>query len=86
MQWLQDANQSKNNVNNRNNIRYEASRHFRNKKKEYLKAKIDELETVFWLGGGTISLSCSRYMGLVMLGKQKYVHTAELLVPEPRVL
>ena len=43
MQWLQDPNQS--NVDNINNIRCEASRHFRNKKKEYLKAKIDELET-----------------------------------------
>ena len=28
-----------------NNVRHEASRHFRNKKKEYLKAKIDELVT-----------------------------------------
>jgi hypothetical protein len=28
-----------------NNVRREASRHFRNKKKAYLKAKIDELET-----------------------------------------
>jgi len=28
-----------------NNVRPEASRHFRNKKKEYLKAKIEELET-----------------------------------------
>ena len=27
------------------NVRCEASRHFRNKKKEYLKDKIDELET-----------------------------------------
>ena len=27
------------------NVRREASRHFRNKEKEYLKAKIDELET-----------------------------------------
>ena len=27
------------------NVRRVASRHFRNKKKEYLKAKIDELET-----------------------------------------
>jgi hypothetical protein len=26
-------------------VRYAFSRHFRNKKKEYLKAKIDELET-----------------------------------------
>ena len=30
---------------NRNNVRLESSRHFRNKKKEYLKAKIDELDT-----------------------------------------
>jgi len=43
MQWSQDPSQS--NVDNINNIRREASRHFRNKKKEYLKAKIDELET-----------------------------------------
>ena len=28
--------------------------------------------TVFWLGGDTISLSFSMYMGLVMLGRQKY--------------
>jgi len=37
--------------------------------------------TVFWLGGGTIPLSCSTCMVLVMLGRQKY--TAESLVPEP---
>ena len=43
MQWLQDPNQS--NVDNLNNVRREASRHFRIKKKTYLKAKIDELET-----------------------------------------
>jgi len=43
MQWLQDPYQSS--VDNLNNVRCEASRHFRNKKKEYLKAKIDELET-----------------------------------------
>jgi hypothetical protein len=28
--------------------------------------------TVFWVGGWTISLSYSRYMGLVMLGRHKY--------------
>jgi hypothetical protein len=39
MQWLQDPRQS--NVDNLNNVRREASRHFRNKK-EYLKAKIDD--------------------------------------------
>jgi len=41
--WLQDPNQSI--VYNLNILRREASRHFRNRKKEYLKAKIDELET-----------------------------------------
>jgi hypothetical protein len=34
-----------NNGNNLHNVRREASRNFRNKKKEYLKAKINELET-----------------------------------------
>jgi hypothetical protein len=42
MEWLQDPNQS--NVDNLNNVRYEASTHFRNKKKKSLKAKIDELQ------------------------------------------
>jgi hypothetical protein len=70
MQWLQNPNQS--NVDNLNNVRCETSGHFRNTKREYLKAKINELETksknanirdlyrgitVFWLGGGIISLS-----------------------------
>jgi hypothetical protein len=97
---------SQSNVDNLNNVRHEANRHFRNKRKEYLKAKIDNYKisetctgaslilkmvtnlelmlcrtrrviwlqtpTVFWLGGGTISLSCSIHMGLVKLGKQKY--------------
>ena len=43
MQWAQDPNQS--NVDDLNNGRREASRHSGNKNKEYLKAKIDELET-----------------------------------------
>ena len=43
MQWLQNPNQS--NLDNLNNVRREASRHSRNKKKEYVKAKIEELET-----------------------------------------
>ena len=43
MQWVQDPSQS--NVDNLNSVRPEASRHFRNKKKEYMKAKIEELET-----------------------------------------
>jgi hypothetical protein len=42
MQWLQYPNQ--NNVDNPNNIRREPSRYFRNKKEEYLTAKIEELE------------------------------------------
>jgi len=43
MQWIQDPSQS--NVDNLNNVRRELSRHFRNKKKAYLKAKIEDLET-----------------------------------------
>ena len=43
LQWVQDPSQR--NVDNLNNVRREASRHFRNKKKAYLKAKIEELET-----------------------------------------
>jgi hypothetical protein len=43
MQWVQDPNQS--NRDYLNNGRHEASRYCRNKKKEYMKATIDELET-----------------------------------------
>ena len=43
MQWVQDPCQS--NEDNLNSVRREVSRHFRNKKKEYLRAKIEELET-----------------------------------------
>ena len=43
LQWVQDPSQR--NVDNLNNARREASRHFRNKKKAYLKAKIENLET-----------------------------------------
>jgi len=43
MPWFQDPIQS--NIDNLRNIRREASIHFRNKKKVYLKAKIVELET-----------------------------------------
>jgi hypothetical protein len=42
IQWLQ--NPKKSNGGNLNNVRREVSRPFRNKKKEYLKAKINELE------------------------------------------
>jgi hypothetical protein len=43
IQWLQNPNQSS--VENLNYVRREASRHFRNKEKEYLKTEINELET-----------------------------------------
>jgi len=57
MQWFQHPNQS--NVDNLNNVRCEASKHLRHKKKEYLKTKINELETnsKIKLGAETISLS-----------------------------
>jgi len=42
MHWLQDPNQF--NADNLNSVRLEANRHCRNTKKEYLKAKIEELE------------------------------------------
>jgi hypothetical protein len=50
VQWLQDPSQS--NVHNLTNVRSEASTHFRNKEKDYLKAKIDEI--------GSISDTCIR--------------------------
>jgi len=43
MQRIQDP--SRSNVDNLNNVRRDASRHFRNKEKAYLKAKIEKLET-----------------------------------------
>jgi hypothetical protein len=41
LQWLQDPNEI--NGDNLNNVRHEVSRHFRNKKREYLENKINEL-------------------------------------------
>ena len=43
IQWIQDP--SRSNVDYLNNVRRDASRHFRNKKKAYLEAIIEELET-----------------------------------------
>jgi hypothetical protein len=43
MQWMKDPSQSY--VDNLKNVRRGAIRHFRNKKKAYLKAKIEKLET-----------------------------------------
>ena len=42
-QWIQDPSQR--NVGNLNNVRREVNRHFRNKKKAQMRAKIEELET-----------------------------------------
>jgi hypothetical protein len=42
LQWLQDP--SEVNEDDLSNVRREASRHFRNKKREYLKVKINEIE------------------------------------------
>jgi hypothetical protein len=39
------VNENQNNAVNLNSVRYEASRIFRNIKKEYMKTKTDELET-----------------------------------------
>jgi hypothetical protein len=43
IEWIQDPSQS--NVDNLNNVRRDASRRFRNKKKAYLKSQIEEMET-----------------------------------------
>ena len=42
IQWIQEPSQR--NVDSLNKVRREVSRHFRNKKKAYLRAKIEELE------------------------------------------
>jgi len=42
MQWAQDPCQS--NVDNLNSVKREVNRNFRNKKKEYLRAKVEEIE------------------------------------------
>jgi hypothetical protein len=43
LEWLQYPNVI--NDDNLNNVKCEASRHFRNKKREYLKGRINERET-----------------------------------------
>jgi preprotein translocase subunit Sec63 len=43
LQWLQDSNEIIGD--NLNNVRREASRHYRNTKRKYLKDKINELAT-----------------------------------------
>jgi len=58
MQWLENPKQS--NAYNQNNVRREASRHFRNKTKEYLKTKIEELQNktknISYLNTGIMTL------------------------------
>jgi len=68
MQWIQDPSQS--NVDNLNIVRHEVSRHFRNKKKAYLRAKIEELEINSKIQN--IRDLYSTCMGLRLLGRQKY--------------
>ena len=53
MQWIHDP--SRSNVYNLNNVRHDASRHFRNKKKAYLKAKIENWKVTV---RSTISGTC----------------------------
>jgi hypothetical protein len=43
LQWLQDTNEA--NEYNLSDVRREGSRHFRNKKREYLKDKINDIES-----------------------------------------
>jgi hypothetical protein len=62
MRWLQGPNQS--HVDNLNSVRLAASRHFRNKKEEYPKAKIDELET-----GSKVEMSDTGLAASVILGR-----------------
>ena len=58
MQWIQDPSQS--NADNLNNVRWDASRHFRNKKKAYLRAKIENWKL-------TVRLTISgTYIGALM--------------------
>jgi hypothetical protein len=61
LQWLQDP--SKINGDNLNNIRREASRHFRNNKKEYLKDKINELAMNSQVKEDEMARACSRNEG-----------------------
>jgi tRNA A37 threonylcarbamoyladenosine dehydratase len=62
MWWLQDTQQR--NLENLNNARREISRHIGNKKKEYLKAKIDEIEPDIKI---TISETCVG-MSMILVG------------------
>ena len=76
MHRVQDPNQS--NVDNLNNVRYEANRRSRNKKEEYLRAKIEELET-----NGKIKNISDLYRGIHYL-KKGYQHRTNIVNDEKR--
>jgi hypothetical protein len=65
MQWVQDT--DRNNVHNLYNVRHEANRHFRNKKKEYLRIKIDEIETNSKITNIGASMMLRRVTGLELI-------------------
>jgi hypothetical protein len=75
MQWIQDPSQS--NVDNLNNVRRDASRHFRNKNKAYLKSKIEEVET-----NSKINNIRDLYKGInhVKKGYQPYHHRVPIIL------
>ena len=75
---------SRSNVENLNNVRPDASRHFRKKKKAYLNAKIEELETnskIKILGTCIGALMISRRVITVELIKWKMKRVIWLLTP-----
>jgi hypothetical protein len=82
------------NVDTLNSVRHEASRHFRNKKKEYLKPKIDELETnseIKIISCGIVARWRDHFSQLLNVHgfndiRQTEIHTAKLLVPEPSAI
>jgi len=74
MRWLRNPNQS--NVDNLNSVRREASGHSRNKKKEYLKAKIVELET-----NSEIKNIRDLYRGIIDF-KKSYQHRSNIVKDE----
>ena len=63
MQWLQDPKQS--NLDNLKHLRHDTSRHFRNKMKEYLKVKIDELEKYQTCIGASVTLRSITILELI---------------------
>ena len=77
MQWIQDP--SRRNVDNLNNVRRVASRHFRNKEKAYLKSKIEELET-----SSKISNVRDLYRGINVFKKGYQPRTTSIIVKDEK--